>query len=104
MGDAQDFGDLTDDVNHLAGCSNSTRGLFGGGQNPSNVNTIAFVTIATLGNAQDFGDLSSSKDYLGACASQTRGLFGGGQTPTKINVIDFVTTMQLQEIQQTLVI
>ena len=51
----------------LAGCSNSTRGLFGGGQNPSNVNTILTIcNYCNRGNATDFGDLNNTVDYLGA--------------------------------------
>ena len=90
-GNAEDFGDLTDDPNHLVGCSNSTRGLFGGGQNPSNVDVIAYITIATFGNAIDFGNLNNAVDYLCACASATRGVFGGGKTSVYINVIEYVT-------------
>ena len=91
LGNATRFGNLTDDPNHLAGCSNNIRGLFGGGQNPADVNTISYVTIATEGDAIDFGDLANATDYLGACASETRGVFGGGQTPTKLDTIQYVT-------------
>ena len=60
----------------MAGCSSSTRGLFGGGYTNSNV--IDYVTIATTGNATDFGDLTVGRYYLAGCSSSTRGLFGGG--------------------------
>ena len=48
LGDAQDFGDY--DINSLAaGCSDSTRGIVGGGA--PGINTIQYITISTLGNA-----------------------------------------------------
>ena len=56
-GNAQDFGDLTQNRAFLDGTSNSTRAIFTGGYVSSNVNTIDFITIASTGNAQDFGDL-----------------------------------------------
>ena len=95
-GDAIDFGDAITKKNSHAGCSNKTRGIYGGGQGPSgNYNSIEYITIATTGNGTDFGDLAQGGnngqiDYLGACASSIRGVFAGGQTPTKINTIQFV--------------
>ncbi len=95
-GDATDFGDAITKKNSHAGCSNKTRGIYGGGQGPSgNYNSIEYITIATTGNGTDFGDLAQGGnngqiDYLGACASSIRGVFAGGQTPTKINTIQFV--------------
>ena len=69
-----------------------TRGLFSSGQNPSNLDSIEFITIATEGNGTDFGDITTNaRDYQGSCASATRGVNAGGQTPSKINNIEFVT-------------
>ena len=62
------------------------RGLFGGAD--PQVNTIEYITIATLGNASDFGDLTSARRFPGALASSTRGVFGSGLSD---NVIDYVT-------------
>jgi len=90
-GNAIDFGDMSVTREEYGSCSNSTRGLFGGGSTGSVSNVIDYITIATTGNATDFGDLSSAKRSLGACSSPTRGLFGGGYTTTSINVIDYVT-------------
>lgn len=90
-GNATDFGDLTyTGFEKTTGFSNSTRGLFAGGDN----NSIAYVTIATLGNAIDFGDLSATGQYnsLASASNSTKGLIAGGQVagiPT--NVICFVT-------------
>jgi hypothetical protein len=76
------------------GCSNSTRGLFGGGSQPATTNVIGFVTIATTGNAQDFGDLTVARGEFGACSSSTRGIWAGGNSnPTRVNVIDYVTIL-----------
>ena len=43
----------------MAGCSNGTRGVFGGG---FQTNVIDYVTIANTGNATDFGDLSATSN------------------------------------------
>ena len=90
-GDAQDFGDLLDARLDLAGCSSSTRGVFGGGY--TNGNTIDFVTISSTGTAQDFGDLSGTfRGFLASCSSATRGLWGGGTTPAgRVDTIEYVT-------------
>ena len=94
-GNATHFGDMTAQRQAGTGMSNTTRGITGGGQNPSNLNTIDYFTIATLGDAVDFGDItysgSSGVDYLGSAASATRGLFAGGQTPTKKSDINYIT-------------
>ena len=61
-----DFGDLTDARMEVTGTSsNSTRGVFGGGNNPSpspdtKKNDYCYIA-STLGNAIDFGDLSQLK-------------------------------------------
>ena len=87
-GNASDFGNLTAATKNLAGCSNSTRGLTGGGQSPSNTDVINFITIASTGNATDFGDRTVSVEQLTAASSSTRGVFAGGNPFT--DVIDFV--------------
>ena len=51
LGNAADFGDLTSTKFGLAAGSNSIRGLFAGGENPSKSNIIDYVSIPTLGNA-----------------------------------------------------
>jgi len=91
LGDAQDFGDLTQARHVVAGISNATRGFCGGGLDPAVVNTIDFITIATLGNAVDFGDLSQTRRSANGAASPVRGIFGGGETPTQVNTIDYIT-------------
>ena len=97
-GNATDFGDLVGDdsgrYRYLAGCSSSTRGIFGGGRvnSPSAVtNSISYITIATAGNSTDFGDLTVARDDLSSCSSSTRGIFAGGETASYQNVIDYIT-------------
>jgi len=90
LGNASDFGDLITATAQLASCSSPIRGLFAGGQTPTNVNTINYVTISATGNAQDFGDLTLVNFALSSCSSSTRGLFGGGN-PGPLKIIDYVT-------------
>jgi hypothetical protein len=94
-GTASDFGDLAVPTYSLAGCSNSTRGLFGGGVSPGSSNVISFVTIASTGNAQDFGDLTAARRDLVATSSQTRGIFAasGNSQPEYANLIEYVTIL-----------
>ena len=73
------------------------RGIFGGGYGSSphpTMNTMDYVTIATLGNASDFGDLSVARSSKPGGSSATRGCFIAGRfTPTadSYNVIDYIT-------------
>ena len=94
-GNAQDFGDLTQQRNTPGSCSSSTRGVFSGGSAPGEfVNTIDFITISSTGNAQDFGDLLVNRRILSGCSSSTRGLFGGGYQsggPNTYNIIEYIT-------------
>ena len=74
------------------GCSNSTRGIFAGGYNPSSIiNIISFITISTFGNDTDFGDLTAVRRGLAGTSSSIRAIFAGGQTPTIVNTTDFIT-------------
>jgi hypothetical protein len=91
-GNATDFGDLTQTVSLLAGCSSSTRGLFGGGTTGvAYSNVIDYVTIGTLGNATDFGDLTVARGYVAALSNAIRGVWGGGDSGLRSSVIDYVT-------------
>ena len=68
-----------------------TRGVIGGGNNPSYLTDIEFVTISTTGNATDYGDLTDSRGALTALASRTRAVFACGYSPGDVNTIDFIT-------------
>ena len=94
-GDAQDFGDLSRNSSmEMASASNSTRGIFAGGYNPSPTltyyNEIDFITTATTGNSQDFGDLTVARADFDGTSSPTRAIFGGGETGSRSDVIDYV--------------
>ena len=89
---ATDFGNLTAERGGTQGAvSSSTRGIWGGGFEPSQVNKIEFVTIATTANATDFGDLTVARSGCGRAMSTTRGLFASGGNPSAVNIIDFIT-------------
>jgi len=89
---ATDFGNLTAERGGTQGAvSSSTRGIWGGGFEPSQVNKIEFVTIATTANATDFGDLTVARSGCGRAMSTTRGLFASGGTPSAVNTIDYIT-------------
>ena len=91
-----DFGDLTDGRFNLSGCSNGSRGVFGGGSSSSNgiVVTMDYITISTTGNATDFGDLLTDPYGPGACSDGSRGIFAGGlagDDSTHHDVIQYIT-------------
>ena len=96
-GKTQVFGDMRGDsrTGHIASCSSSTRGIMAGGESPSpsKVNTITYITLATLGNGIDFGDLTAAKNDQDAVSSSTRGFVvaGNDASSNKLNVIEFVT-------------
>ena len=100
LGDSADFGDLATAVTTLGAASNSTRGIFAGGNSPTALRDMQFITIATTGNAQDFGDLDNGGDFnhvkgdVGCCTSPTRCVIGGGSVPGG-------TGMQFVEIAST---
>ena len=70
-----------------------TRGVYGGGNTPSFIDTIEYITISTLGSPMDFGNLTIASTGRAGSASRTRGLFSGvGNAPSgQSNVIEFVT-------------
>ena len=93
LGNAVDFGDLTEQRGYGMALSSSVRGVFLGGiNNPTNLgtNVIDYVTISTTGNAQNFGDLYNGTAYESGCAnSPTRGVIAGGTGNTKL--MEFIT-------------
>ena len=100
LGDAQDFGDLTDETEYPGGTSDRTRGLTLGGQTGSSaINTVSFVTIASTGDAIDFGDLIDALRQKGALANSTRAIAVGG-SPTS-GSFDANTVMDHFTIQST---
>lgn len=91
LGSGTDFGNLTSARGMLAGLSDETYGVFGGGTTGSANNTIDYISIDTAGNATDFGDLSASRMKLAASSNGTRGIFGGGNSGSVNNTIDYIT-------------
>jgi len=93
LGNSAHFGDLIDVRWHVAGCSNSIRGIIWNGMtSPSaatGTNVIQGLELSTLGNAYDFGDTSHNVRSRGAAASPTRAVAFGGADPG-INIMDYV--------------
>ena len=60
QGNTIDFGNLSDARGEVNACSNSTRGMWVGGEDVpfADMNILDYIEIATLGNALDFGDLT----------------------------------------------
>ena len=90
LGNGASFGDLTAARRGCGGACNSTRGIWMGGDNPADTNTIDYVEFASLGDAMDFGDLYQSKGRSqGHVSSPTRGIAVGGGP----NVIQYIQLM-----------
>ena len=98
LGNAADFGDMTSArSNNASSCTNAIRMVMTDGiitPGGSSVNTIDFITMATLGNAQDFGDAGSSNEAAASGSSPTRGVFHPGTAGTgdTLEYIQIMTT------------
>ena len=98
LGNSQTFGDYSVTRYTAGSCSDSTRGLWAGGQIPSPFtfyNLIDYITFASTGNTTDFGGdlVNTTYDVTGA-SNSTRGLFNyGTQGPgfSFVAKIDYVT-------------
>ena len=93
LGDAINFGDLTDKLYSMSATGSATRGIFAGGYNPAGgaINLMDYITISSTGNAQDFGDMSLTRGGVGASSNATRATFAGGSNPSARNNIEYVT-------------
>ena len=80
---------ITTSTNSNRGTGN--RGLVGGGNTPSVIDTVEYITISTFGNSSDFGNLITAMTGRAGSASRTRALFTAGVTPSYKNEIDFFT-------------
>ena len=73
-----------------------TRGVWMGGQTPSDVDTIDYANLSSTGNAIDFGNLTTGRGNNGdgGQASRTRGFIANGQSPIagQIGYITFSST------------
>jgi hypothetical protein len=95
-GNAQDFGDLNFTPTRVAGLSNGTRAVFGGGFNgfTTYYNTMDYIIVATTGDAEDFGNLSQARSSLAGASDATTGIFAGGAlqgTSFELDTIDSFT-------------
>ena len=87
-----DFGDLTASMeDYGSGCSDSSRGVWGGGYRGGWSNIIDYITIATTGNATDFGNLTQARRENGACSDGTKGVWAGGWNGGYLDTIDYIT-------------
>ena len=98
LGNAQDFGDLTQDRKRFQGFASRTRAFGIGGQannGASGYNVIDFVTVSSTGNAQDFGDQTTQTRSQIGLSNSTRGITAGGTSGfpsgTYLNTIEYVT-------------
>ena len=91
LGNAVNFGNLSNAVESPGACSSSIRGLFGGGRTPTLLSAIDYITIASEGNAISFGSLTQARIVYNAASSSTRGIFFSGYVaPSNVNTIDYV--------------
>ena len=97
LGNARNFGNLSDARRTAFGCASSTRGLWGSGQTTSptvNQDVIDYITIASEGNAIDYGNLTAATSEPCATSSSTRGMWSGGYapspSPSRTNIIQYV--------------
>ena len=65
-GNASDFGDMSQARRACGGCTNGTRGAFGGGQAPGITNRVDYINISSPGNSVDFADLTQSRTQVQA--------------------------------------
>ena len=94
-GNAQDFGDLTDNRDFCHAASSATRGVWFGGTDPGVVGTdeIDYITISSTGNAVDWGiNQTTNQRNSGAIGNQTRGIYGGINGNNVIEYVTFATT------------
>ena len=91
LGDAQDFGDLSETRTQSGGLGSRVRGFCCGGlDSPSNYrNTIDSHEFDSTGTFIDFGNLTATARLLAAFSSSTRGVTAGGNP--RNDVIDYFT-------------
>ena len=75
MGNAKDFGDLTEARGNACATASSTRFVVAGGGQPSVTDTIDYAQIMTTGNFINFGELvGSDRSQLGGLSNGHGGL------------------------------
>ena len=92
LGNALDFGDLTEIKSTPGAVSNGTRGVFTGGAISTYVSNIDYMTIASKGDAKIFGDLAVTINRPASFSNRVRGFSSGGPSNGGyVNVIQFIT-------------
>ena len=97
QGNAADFGDLDQAQESAVGmCNSATRMLVMGGYKQSGdvyLDTIDYVTMATLGDSVDFGTLLDGINHGKQCSTSTRGIVMGGEISgnSGTDMIQYVT-------------
>ena len=81
LGDAKDFGDLTNGRYSAGAIGNSTRGFSVGGYNPGVTNQINVFNFASKADATDVADLVKHVAYSSELSNEVRGVVLGGTTP-----------------------
>ena len=93
-GNAIDFGEMIVTSRNNGSLGSAIRAFSAGGFNPSTLDDIDYIAIASGGTCADFGELSTNRaPYNGAASSSTRGIFAGGYTPggTNVNTISYIS-------------
>ena len=94
LGDAQDFGDITDSKARAAACASNVTGIIAGGYTSGFADKVEKITIASAGiDASDAtANLSQARNRLAGHSNQTRGVFLGGNAGSDgVFKIDFIT-------------
>tara|TARA_B100001564_G_scaffold72771_1_gene57837 strand:+ start:892 stop:2652 length:1761 start_codon:yes stop_codon:yes gene_type:complete len=95
MGNSIKFGTLNAARFSSGVVASTSRVIFGGGYQPSNLNSMEFVNPTTQGNGTDAGDLSAARKMPAGLGNSTRGIFAGGLEPGVVNTIEYVTIASL---------
>lgn len=95
-GNATVFGNLTAFLRYGSMASNSTRGIYSGGDSGGSITSLMYyITIATTGNATSFGNLGSDSWGAASCTSSTRNVIAVGassySSPVALNTLVYVT-------------
>ena len=100
LGNATDFGDMSEAKRNLSGASSSTRGLIMGGRVDASpiyaTKTIEYTVISSSGGSNDFGDLANGSGFDSAgVSSGVRGFICGGLNQENIGpmhtAMEFIT-------------
>ena len=97
-GNTTDFGDMYFNLRAHSCCSDTTRGVAGGGNHSPiaspgylGSHSLEFITISSTGTSQYFGDLFKREiAYRGAAQNMTRGLWAGGAPSSVDNGVDAI--------------